>query len=167
MAKDTFNLHEWVGNGEKNLLKEEEQLDESLIGWAVAGAISGIFAYIGGLRNDPEDKKFFAYSKGVIKGILQSFLLFGAWKYRVIIGTIILKATGYGALAVGGFYALRKAIDAIPNLSKKEKAKGKELIDEIEKADKKAEGDLTGDELADALGNIKRELDKKLKNGKR
>ena len=37
MAKDTFNLKEWVGKGEKNLLREDERLNEGYILPIIAG----------------------------------------------------------------------------------------------------------------------------------
>ena len=53
---------------------------------------------------------------------------------------------------------IKKAIQETPEFTEEEKAKGKKMVDDIEKIDKETGGTLTGDALAASLEKIKREL---------
>lgn len=80
MAKDTFNLHEWVGKGEKNLLNEEVKAKE-----VANDIISKLITANTKVKNNPEAKAFYdevfsdagmdITSKDVAKRLLKSILL--------------------------------------------------------------------------------------------
>ena len=165
MAKDTFNLHEWVGNGEKNLLREDERLNEGYILPIIAGAVSGLFTYAGGVNNDPDRESFIDRQVGRIRGFISSLKLFAlslvARKFKLWLIKVILiagKTGGAGLIAYGAYRLIKKAIQETPEFTEEEKAKGEKMVDDIEKIDKETGGTLTGDALAASLEKIKREL---------
>lgn len=165
MAKDTFNLKEWVGKGEKNLLREDERLDEGYILPIIAGAISGLFTYAGGVNNDPDRESFIDRQVGRIRGFISSLKLFAlslvAHKFKLWLIKVILiagKTGGAGLIAYGAYRLIKKAIQETPEFTEEEKAKGEKMVDDIEKIDKETGGTLTGDALAASLEKIKREL---------
>lgn len=168
--ENNFDIKEWVGKGEKNLLKEQEQLDEGYILPIIAGAISGLFTYAGGVNNDPDRKSFIDRQVGRIRGFISSLKLFAIslvankfklWLLKVIV--IAGKTGGAGLLAYGAYKLIKKAIQETPEFTEEEKAKGEKMVDDIEKIDKETGGTLTGDALAASLEKIKKELDKKVK----
>ena len=167
--ENNFDLKEWVGKGEKNLLKEEEQLDEG-VGYIlpiIAGAISGLFAYKGGVNNDPDRESFIDRQVGRIRGFISSLKVFAGYllarKFKVWLLKVIAIATktgGAGLLVYGAYELIKRAIRETPEFTEEEKAKGEKMVDDLEKTDKETGGKLTGDDLAASFKKIVDDIDK-------